>query len=153
MIVLLGPQSDLTVKSFSAIKGQKNLVAVQGKNFERLEDIVVNDHTILVIGGMVANVEFYDTAMSKLNDEMGIIYGDYGTLQDGYSIGRLNNSYRMGTPCVPLLGSLISPSFFYDVIAGMKELKSCDVSTKLDPNMDFFRDCCPQHWAEVAFNV
>ena len=152
MIVIFGPHSDITTKSFAAIKGQQK-VAFMSSNSLKLEDLEIVEPTILVIGGMIANSEFYNIAMAKLNDDMGIIYGDYNTLQDGYSISRLNNSYRMGVPCVPLLGSLISPSFFHEVAASMKGMKTCDVSTKLDPNLEFFRDCCPQHWAEVAFNV
>jgi hypothetical protein len=152
MIVILGSHSDITTKSFASIKGQQT-VAFMSRDSLKLEDLEVVDPTIIVIGGMIANPEFYNVAMAKLNDDMGIVYGDYNTLQDGYSISRLNNSYRMGVPCVPLLGSLISPSFFYDVVASLKDLKSCDVSTKLNPSLDFFRDCCPQHWAEAAFSI
>jgi hypothetical protein len=153
MIILLGPSDGKTEYSYSAITHAFGKIVVQGVNFQKLTDLIVTEPVSLVIPGMEANPIFYDKAFEYLNDDVGIIYGDYVMRQNGASIVRLNQSYRMCTSCVPLLGSIISPSFFYQIVNSLAEQKSCDVSTHIDPFLDFFGDCCPQHWPEVSFII
>jgi hypothetical protein len=149
-IIVLGEPSQNTLEVYRPVSDD---IYVQGVDFERIEDITVSKPVTIVIDGMIPNHSFYKEAFSRMSDQIGIIYGDYVSIQDGYKIVRLNNSYCMSFPNVPLLGSAISPSFFYQITDFMKELKSCNVSTKIDPNLSIFADCCPQHFPGVAFII
>lgn len=151
MTIVLGEPSQKTLDLYGQISDDG--VYVQGVDFEKIEDIAVSHPITIVIDGMAPNYDFYKEAVSRMSDQVGIIYGDYVSIQDGHNIVRLNNSYRMSFPNVPLLGSVISPSFFYQITDFMKDLKSCNVSTKIDPNLSIFVDCCPQHFPGVAFII
>jgi hypothetical protein len=153
MIIFLKPSDGKTEYTYSCIEKPFGNIVIQGLDFQKLTDLIVTEPVSLVIPGMQANTTFYDKAFKYLNDGVGIIYGDYVMRQSGASILRLNQSYRMCTPCVPLIGSIISPSFFYQIVNSLTDQKSCDISTKIDPFLDFFGDCCPQHWPEVSFII
>ncbi len=153
MILVLGGRSDITNETFSTIRGQEESVYFQGMHFEKLTDMEVSEPCSIVISNMAANQKFYETAFKVMKDDVGIIYGDYLLRQNGAYIHRLNSSYVMNVPCIPLFGSIISPSYFYQIISSIEKTQGCDVSTKIDPSLDFFGDCCPQHWPEVAFSI
>lgn len=131
----------------------KNNVFVHGKDFKYLEDVQVSMPFTIGIGGMIFNPEFYRIASEKINDETGIIYGDFVHTQSGCDVVRLNNSYRMLDSCIPFVGSVFSPSFFYQIAESFRQLKTLDVSTKVDPSLGMFEFCCPQHWPGVAFKI
>jgi len=150
MTIVLGTDKNKPQSFFAPISTE---VVYQGHHFDNLRDIPINKPCVIVTQDMKPSTGFYAEANKSINDRLGIIYGDYVTIQKGYPIVRLNKSYKMGVPCVPLLGSLVSPSFFYQIVDFVTTLKTCDISTKLDPQLSFFADCCPQHWAGVSFSL